>query len=129
MQGFLFNVLGKGGSTIGMMRGGEIKCEWAADDTVTDARGLTIEFMGLAAPTNTIFGLYFEKESAAGAMVPFFQEIRMKEGMTIISRTATPVGAGVIAPIGSLCLVSTGNSVATCVFISTDGAGTWVACT
>ena len=126
LQGFIFNVMGKGGSTIGMMRGGEIKCEWAADDTVTNARGLTIEFMGLAAPTNTIFGLWFEKDSAAGAMVPFFQEIRMMEGNTIISRTASPNGV-VTAPAGSLCLVSTGNSVATCAFINTDSGTTWTA--
>ena len=128
LQGFLFNVMGKGGSTIGMMRGGEIKCEWAADDTVTDARGLTIEFMGLAAPTNTIFGLYFEKESAAGAMVPFFQEIRMMEGVTIISRTADPNG-NTTAPLGSLCLVTSGAGAADRLWMNTDSGTTWTSVT
>jgi len=126
LQGFIYNVMGKGGSTIGMMRGGEIKCEWAADDTVTDAVGLIIEFMGLANPTNSIYGLRFRADSGVGSLYPFFQEIRMKHDNVIMSSNASPNGV-ITAPAGSLCLVSTGNSVATCAFINTDGGTTWTA--
>jgi len=128
LESAIFNTMGKGNSTITLMRGAEIKCEWLATDTVTDAVGLVIEFMGLAAPTNVIYGLKFEKESAAGAMAAKFQEIRMKEGLVIISSTASPDSA-ITAPKGSLCLVSTGTTVATCAWINTDGAVAWSAFT
>jgi len=126
LQGFLFNVLGKGGSTIGMMRGGEIKCEWANDDTVTDAVGLVIEFMGLVDPTNTIYGLWFRADSGVASVYDYIQEIRLNRDNVIMSSAASPNGV-ITAPAGSLCLVSTGNSVATCAFINTDGGTTWTA--
>lgn len=120
----IFNTMGKGTSTITLMRGIEVKCEWLATDTVTDARALQIEFMGLAAPTNTIYGIYFEKESAAGAMVPFFQEIRMKEGPVIMSSTADPEGV-VTAPTGSLCLVTNGTTTNDSLWINRGGGTVW----
>lgn len=124
LQSFLFNTMGKGNSTIDLMRGGEIKCEWLATDIVTNARGLTIEFMGLAAPTNTIHGLWFEQDSAAGAMTAMFQEIRMRSGIVFMSNPTDPNGA-VTAPVGSLCLVSSGSGTADRLWMNTDSGTTW----
>lgn len=128
LQGFLFNVLGKGATpnpTIGMMRGGEIKLEWDADCTVTDARGLTIEFMAMVAPTNTVYGLWFEQDSGAGASYGSIQEIRMKEGMTILSSTASPHTV-ITAEPGSLCLVTNGSGVADRLWVKDETPGnTW----
>jgi hypothetical protein len=128
LQSVIFNTMGKGNSTIDLMRGGEIKCEWLATDIVTNAVGLVIEFMGLAAPTNPIFGLWFEKDSAAGAMVPYFREIRMKEGVQIISSTADPNGV-ITAPAGSLCLVTSGSGAADRLWMNTDSGTTWTSVT
>lgn len=124
LQGFLYNVMGKGTSTIDMMRGGELKLEWAGTDTVTDARGLIIEFMMLADPTNTVYGLWFEQDSGVGSSYPFIQEIRMKQGMTILSSTADPNGV-ITAPLGSMCLVTSGSGAADRVWINTDSGTTW----
>lgn len=124
LQSFIYNTMGKGGSTITLMRGGEIKCEWAADDIVTNAQGLRIEFMGLAAPSNTIHGLWFEQDSGAAATYDLIQEIRMKQGMTILSRATSPNGV-ITAPIGSLCLVSSGTGANDSLFINRDGATSW----
>ena len=128
LQGFLFNVMGKGGSTIGMMRGGEIKLEWPADDVVTDAVGLIIEFMGLVDPTNTIYGLQFRADSGAGSVYNFIQEIRMKRDMVITSHTAAP-NLIITAPIGSLCLVTSGTGAADRLWINTDGVTAWTSIT
>jgi len=124
LESAIFNTMGKGGSTITLMRGIEVKCEWLADDIVTNARGLTIEFMGLAAPTNTIHGLWFEQDSAAGAMTAMFQEIRMRSGIVFMSNPTDPNGA-VTAPIGSLCLVSSGTGAADRLWMNTDSGTTW----
>ncbi len=126
LQTFIFNTMGKGNSTITLMRGGEIKCEWLATDTITNARALQIEFMGLSAPTNPVYGIYFEKESAAGAMVAKFYEIRMKAGLCIISGDGAP---GMTAPKGSLYLRTDGSGVNDRAYINTDGAATWTALT
>jgi hypothetical protein len=126
LQTFLFNTMGKGNSTITLMRGGEIKCEWLATDTVTNARALQIEFQGLAAPTNPVYGIYFEKESAAGAMAAMFYEIRMKSGMCILSGVGAPAMA---AGKGSLYLRTDGSGVNDRAYINTDGSTTWTALT
>lgn len=126
LQTFLFNTMGKGGSTITMMRGGEIKCEWKADDIVTDAVGLVIEFMGLAAPTNVVYGLKFEDDSASGAMATKFYEILMKHGMCILSGVGAP---GMTAPKGSLYLRTDGSTTNDRAYINSDAGTTWTALT
>lgn len=128
LQVFMFNVIGKGNSTITLMRGGEVKCEWKATDIVTNARALTIEYAGLSTPTNLVYGIYFEKESASAAMAAKFQEIRLKEGPCVISSTSTPNGV-ITAPKGSLCLVTNGSGVGDRAFINTDSGTTWTAIT
>lgn len=122
LQTFLFNTMGKGNSTITLMRGGEIKCEWLATDVVTNARALQIEFMGLAAPTNPVYGIWFEKDSAAGAMAAMFYEIRMKSGMCILSGSGAPAMA---AGKGSLYLRTDGSAVNDRIYVNTDGSTTW----
>ncbi len=82
--------------------------------------------MGLAAPTNTIFGIRFEKESAAAAMVAKFHEIRMKEGMHILSGSGAP---SMVAPKGSLYLRTDGSGTTNRAYINTDGSTTWTAIT
>jgi hypothetical protein len=124
LQTFLFNTIGKGNSAITLMRGGEIKCEWLATDVVTDARALQIEFQGLSTPTNPVYGIYFEKESASGGMAAKFYEIRMKAGLCIISGSGAP---SLTAPKGSLYLRTDGTGVADRAYINTDGAATWTA--
>jgi hypothetical protein len=124
LQTFLFNTIGKGNSAIAMMRGGEIKLEWLATDVVTDARALIIEYQGLSVPTNPVYGIYFEKESASGAMAAKFYEIRMKSGMVILSGSGAPAMA---APQGSLYLRTDGSGVADRAYINTDGSTTWTA--
>jgi len=126
LQTFLFNTMGKGGSTITLMRGGEIKCEWKADDVVTDAVGLVIEFMGLSAPTNVVYGLKFEDDSASGAMATKFYEILMKHGMCILSGVGAP---GMTAPKGSLYLRTDGTTTSDRAYINSDGSTTWTALT
>jgi len=124
LESAIFNTMGKGNSTITLMRGAEVKCEWLATDIVTDAVGLVIEFMGLAAPTNTIYGLKFEQDSAAGAMTAKFQEIRMRSGIVIMSNPTDPNGA-ITAPKGSLCVVSSGSGAADRLWMNTDDGTTW----
>lgn len=124
MLGTMVNLMGKGNSTITLMRGSEIKMEWLATDVITDAVGLRISYMGLAAPTNTVFGLEFEKASAAGACAAKFHEIQMKEGMHIISGTASPNGV-VTAPTGSLCLVTSGSGANDSLWINRGGGTVW----
>jgi len=124
MQAFIFNVMGKGNSAITLMRGGEIKLEWLATDVVTNARALQIEYMGLAAPSNPVYGIYFEKESASGAMAALFYEIRLKEGPCIISGSGVPT---LSAPKGSLYIRTDGTTTNDRAYINTDGATTWTA--
>lgn len=124
LQTFLFNTMGKGNSTITLMRGGEIKCEWLATDTVTDAVGLVIEFMGLSTPTNVVYGLKFEDDSATGAMAAKFYEILMKAGMCILSGAGAP---SMTAPKGSLYLRTDGSGAANRAYINTDAGTTWTA--
>jgi len=126
LQVFIFNAIGKGNSAIALMRGGEIKLEWAATDVITNARALQIEFMGLAAPTNPVYGIYFEKESAAAAMAAKFYEIRLKEGPCIISGSGAPT---MEAPQGSLYLRTDGTTTNDRAYINTDGSTTWTAIT
>lgn len=126
LEGFLWNVMGKGNSTITLMRGGEVKLEWLATDTITDARGLQIEFMGLSTPTNNVYGIYFEKESATGAMAAKFYEIRLKEGPCIISGSGVP---SLSAPKGSLYIRTDGTTTNDRAYINTDGSTTWTALT
>lgn len=126
LQSFLFNVMGKGNSAITLMRGGEVKLEWLATDVVADARALQIEFAGLVAPTNPVYGIYFEKESAAAAMASKFYEIRLKAGPCIISGSGAPSMA---APQGSLYLRTDGSGTSDRAYINTDGSTTWTAIT
>lgn len=126
LQAFIFNVMGKGNSTITLMRGGEIKLEWLATDVITNARALQIEYMGLAAPTNPVYGIYFEKESAAGAMAAKFYEIRLKAGPCIISGSGAPSMA---APKGSLYIRTDGTTTNDRAYINSDGSTTWTALT
>jgi len=126
LQTFLFNTMGKGGSTITLMRGGEIKCEWKADDVVTDAVGLVIEFMGLSTPTNVVYGLKFEGDSATGAMAAKFYEILMKSGNCILSGAGAP---SMTAPKGSLYLRTDGTTTSDRAYINTDGSTTWTSIT
>lgn len=124
LQTFLFNTIGKGNSTIDLMRGGEVKLEWLATDVVTNARALIIEYQGLSTPTNPVYGIWFEKESASGAMAAKFYEIRMKAGMVVLSGSGAPSMA---APKGSLYLRTDGTGVADRAYINTDGSTTWTA--
>jgi len=122
MLGPLVNLMGKGNSTIALMRGSEIKMEWLASDVVTDAVGLRISYMGLAAPTNVVDGLEFESASAAGAMSTKFYEIKMNAGMCILSGTGAP---GMTAPQGSLYLRTDGSGANDRAYINHDGATAW----
>ena len=124
LQTFMFNTIGKGNSAITLMRGGEIKCEWAATDVVTDAVGLVIEFMGLSTPTNVVYGLKFEDDSATGAMAAKFYEILMKAGMCVLSGSGAP---SMTAPKGSLYLRTDGDGAANRAYINTDAGTTWTA--
>jgi len=126
LQTFLFNTIGKGNSTITLMRGGEVKCEWAETDTVTDARALQIEFMGLSTPTNPVYGIWFESDSATAAMAAKFYEIRMKAGLVILSGSGAPT---MEAPKGSLYLRTDGSSTNDRAYINTDGSTTWTSIT
>lgn len=123
---FLFNTMGKGNSTIGLMYGGEVKCEWKSTDTITNARALQIEFMGLSTPTNNVYGIYFEKESATGAMAAKFFEIRMKSGNCVLSGSGAP---SMTAPKGSLYLRTDGTTTNDRAYINTDAGTTWTALT
>lgn len=123
---FIFSTMGKGHSTITMMRGGEVACSWMATDVVTDARCLQLEFGGLATPTNNVYGLWFESDSATAAMADKVREIRMKTGLLIFSGSGIPAMA---APKGSLYLRTDGSSVSTRAYINTDGSTTWTAIT
>lgn len=124
LQVFLFNAMGKGNSAITLMRGGEIKLQWLATDIITNARALQIEYMGLSTPTNPVYGIYFEKESATGAMAAKFYEIRLKEGPCIISGSGAPA---ISAPKGSLYVRTDGTGAADRAYINTDGGTTWTA--
>lgn len=126
LEGFIFNLMGKGNSTITLMRGGEIKLEWLSTDTVTNARGLQIEYQGLSTPTNNVYGIYFEKESATGAMAAKFYEIRLKEGPCIISGSGVP---SLSAPQGSLYMRTDGTTTNDRAYINTDGGTTWTSVT
>ena len=126
LQTFLFNTIGKGNSTITLMRGGEVKCEWAETDTVTDARALQIEFMGLSTPTNPVYGIWFESDSATAAMAAKFYEIRMKAGLVILSGSGAPT---MEAPKGSLYLRTDGSGTSDRAYINTDGSTTWTSIT
>lgn len=126
LQTFLFNTIGKGNSAIALMRGGEVKLEWLATDVVTDARGVVIEYQGLSVPTNPVYGIYFEKESASAAMAAKFYEIRMKSGMVILSGSGAPSMA---AGKGSLYLRTDGSGTTDRAYINTDGSTTWTAIT
>jgi len=126
LQVFMFNAIGKGNSAITLMRGGEIKLEWASTDVITDATALRIEYMGLSTPTNNVYGIYFEKESATGAMAAKFYEIRLKEGPCIISGSGAPT---LSAAKGSLYLRTDGTTTNDRAYINTDGSTTWTAIT
>jgi len=128
MEVAMFNAIGKGTSTITLMRGIEVKCEWLGTDTVTNARAVQIEFMGLSTPTNNVYGIYFEKESGTAAAGLKFIEIRLKSGECITSYPTTPNGV-ITAPKGSLCLVGDGSSASTRLFVNTDSSTTWVGIT
>jgi len=128
MLGTLVNLMGKGNSAITLMRGAEIKLEWLASDVVTDAVGLVIDFAGLAAPTNAVYGIDFEIASGAAACSAKVQEIRMKSGMVIMSGAGTPHGT-VTAPKGSLWLRTDGTTTNDRAYINTDGSTTWSALT
>lgn len=126
MLGTLVNIMGKGNSAITLMRGAEIKLEWLSTDVVADAVGLVIDFAGLAAPTNNVYGIDFEIASAAGAMAAKVQEIRMKSGMVVMSGAGAP---GITAPKGSLYLRTDGTTTNDRAYINTDGSTTWTALT
>jgi len=126
MLGTLVNIMGKGNSAITLMRGAEIKLEWLATDVVADAVGLRIEFAGLAAPTNVVYGLEFESESALVAMANKFYEIKMRKGMVIMSGNGAP---GMTAPKGSLYLRTDGTTTNDRAYINTDASTTWSALT
>lgn len=126
MLGTLVNLMGKGNSAITLMRGAEIKCEWLATDVVADATGLVIDFAGLAAPTNVVYGLKFQDDSAAGAMAAKFYEILMKSGNCILSGGGAP---SMTAPKGSLYLRTDGTTTNDRAYINTDAGTTWTALT
>lgn len=123
---FIFSTLGKGHSTITLMRGGEVQCSWTATDVITDARALQVEFGGLSTPTNNIYGLWFESDSATGAMAAKFREIRMKTGLLVFSGSGVPA---IAAPKGSLYLRTDGTTTNDRAYINTDGSTTWTALT
>jgi len=123
---FIFSTMGKGNSTITLMRGGEVACSWLATDTVTDARCLQLEFGGLSTPTNNVYGLWFETDSATAAMAAKVREIRMKTGLLVFSGSGVP---SIAAPKGSLYLRTDGTTTNDRAYINTDGSTTWTAIT
>lgn len=125
MESAIFNTMGKGNSAIAIMRGIEVKCEWLATDTVANSVCLLIHIMGLSAPTNTIFGIEFDKASAAGACATMFHEIKMAAGMHVLSGEGAP---SMNAPKGSLYLRTDGSS-GTRAYIASDAVGTWTGIT
>lgn len=125
MLGTFVGIMGKGNSTIALMRGAELVFTWMATDVLTDAVGLRIRFAGMSLPTNTIYGVEFVTEGDTAAINAQFQEIQMKTGsITISSYTADPNGV-ITAPAGSLCLVPTGSGAADRLWMNTDSGTTW----
>jgi len=129
MLGTFVGIMGKGNSTITLMRGAELSFTWFDTDTVTDAVGLRIRFAGFSVPTNTIYGVEFAAEGDTAGINAAFQEIEMKTGgITISSYTADPNGV-ITAPLGSLCLVPTGSGAADRLWMNTDSGTTWTSIT
>jgi len=125
MLGTFVGIMGKGNSTITLMRGAELSFTWFDTDTVTDAVGLRIRFAGFSVPTNTIYGVEFAAEGDTAGINAAFQEIQMKTGaITISSSTISPNGV-ITAPAGSICLVSSGSGVNDRMWVNTNGVTAW----